>query len=328
MTGAALRRAASAPAPAQAAGIVALALACMLALPDAAYANPITDMVDSGISGLLRDGCNAMLSLSNEIASMAADIGFLTDGFDELFPTVYPILRSIWRTVTIPVSNIVLAVCLVAGLVKVVSNMGRSDGGVDMWQLVMVFVGFTFMLTAVNSSWTLMVMMFDMARDMIHVVMSAGIDAGALSAAEIPDDVVGSGYLLVALLVCMLVAAVSILTYMITYGVMIVRCIQVYLMTAFGAIPLCFIISESSRQIATGFAKRYMALLFSGVIIMMLILMYSAIVGLFTFTAGPITDAESGNEFLMGLVGTLTASAAYAYCMAKSGSWARDFFGI
>lgn len=306
----------------------ALAAAMALLMPEAAWANPIADAVDAGVSSVLRDACNMALGFASYIMEGSLDVAYLTAPFDDLFPSVYPVIQNIYFTIAIPAANIVLAVMLVVGLVKVLSDMGRADAGVDIWRIIMVFVAYTFMQVAINSSWALMIGMFDMFRSLIVTVSQVGIDAGAMHAPEIGEDVVGTGWLLLAFLICLLLILVSIAAWGITYGVMLVRCIQVYVMTTFGAFPLAFFVAESGRSIATSFVKRYLALLFSGVIIMLLILMYSAILGVFEPPSEPITDPDTANAFLLSLMGPLVASASYVYCMAKSGAWARDFLGL
>ena len=110
---------------------------------------------------------------------------------------------------------------------------------------------------------------------------------------------------------------------------LVVRSIQIYVYSAFASLPLAFFVSESGRSVATGFLKRYIAVLFSGAIMALLFMMMSAIAA----TGGAATQPNFGDadgvltyclQMFMGLVPYM----AYAFCLFKSGAWAREFVGV
>lgn len=287
------------------------------------------EIVDSFISGMLRGAINSCLSLASTILSSSADTSALTKGFGEVWPTLAPVVRTIHETIAVPIANVVLATFLVVGIVKYMQRLGQADAAADSWTLIMVFVLYALVKSCIDASFPLMLMCFDMCRGAIEAVIDLGGPGGvAVAYAAVPDDVNGAGWLFLALLVSIIVVVISWAASMVTQLVIIVRMIQLYVYTALAAIPLSAIISDSGRSIATGFMKKYLALLLTGVIIAILVVMYSVVIT----SVGTTADLASGGdadaiEYLWQLLGSTVTSLAMIFCMVKCSSWARDLIG-
>lgn len=336
--------------PAKATAIVAAIVAalCMVstfAAPDQAEAIPpliiglaIATLVGGAVVGIdtattnfsdgLRDSCNSLLTFAVSVMHWSADLGMLTATFENLIPGMAGIIQGIHETVAIPVANIVLVIFLVVGLAKLISRAGQYETGIDVWQLVMVFVLYALMKACVDSSYAIMVVLYNMAKMLILGTKNYGFSDTDFVVQGIPDDVTGLGWLLTAWVICLIVVLIAWVVAAITYIVVLVRSVQIYVYTAFASIPLAFFISDGSRSVATGFLKRYIAVLGAGVIMALLLVMQSAIVGQMGATGTAITSFDTGMQFLGEIALSTVSLIGFAYCMFKSGSWARDFMGI
>lgn len=286
-------------------------------------------IMDNLLSGPLRGACNWCLEIANNFIVNTGNLEYLTQSFSDIFPTIEPMIHQIYNTIALPTGNVVLVVFLVVGLCRAVSNMGKSDAGYDLWQILVVFIVYAFMVTILNSSYHLMVGLFNVSRDLIQSVVSVGVNSGVMNVQLIGESATDVGFLLAALIICFLTMIVSFIIFAITYGVMIIRCIQCYVYTTFAAVPLAFFVSESGRSVATGFCKRYLALLFSGVIMVLLMLMYSSIISSFSaFITAGAASADQGITYITALVAPMITSIVFAWSMLRSGQWANDFFGV
>lgn len=289
----------------------------------------IDQVVDSFVSGMLRGSINSCLSLASTILTASADTSSLTKGFGEVWPTLAPVVKAIHETIAVPIANVVLATFLVVGIVKYMQRLGQADAAADSWTLIMVFVLYALVKSCIDASFPLMVMCFDMCRNAIEAVLQLGGPGGvAVSFAAVPDDVNGAGWLFLALLVSIIVLLASWIASVATQLVIIIRMIQLYVYTALAAVPLSAIISDSGRSIATGFMKKYLALLLTGVIIAILVVMYSVVLT----SVGTTADIAAGGEasaiqYLWELLGSTVTSLAMIFCMFKCSSWARDIVG-
>ena len=281
------------------------------------------DAVTNGLEDMLRGAANAC------ITSLTSP-DTLTVGYDQMFSGLSPMMYNVHHLAAVPIANIVLAIFLIVGLVKVVSHMGRTEMGVDTVALMSVFIVYAFLKAGIDSSYSLMILGFDISRMLISNVVAVG--AGSMPDNPVnylPDSVGNSALLIVCLIISVLYLLISLVVKAVASLVLVVRSIQIYVYTAFASLPLAFFVSESGRSVATGFLKRYIAVLFSGAIMALLFMMMSAIAA----TGGAATQPNFGDadgvltyclQMFMGLVPYM----AYAFCLFKSGAWAREFVGV
>lgn len=327
---------------ATAAFLIALVTACIPASP--AFAKiPIIDDVaswaadlanDNFLSPMLRSGANVMLSLVGNQLNQVTAGDMLTRNFDNLIPSIQPILYNIHQNAAIPIANIVLCIFLVVGLCKAISHMGQAETGINIMELLMVFCVFALVKSCIDSSFAWMKFGYDICRWLIVLTQrNANLsgDGSGTQISAIPDDMGNCGVLCAIIIVSVLMLIVAFIIVAIAQVTVIVRSIQIYVYTAFAALPLAFFVSESSRSIATGFLKRYVALLFSGAILVLLFCCMSAINGISLTSFATSVDwhtAEGSTNAISNIFFSIIPYIAFAFCIVKSGAWAREFVGI
>lgn len=288
------------------------------------------DAMTSGLEDLLRGAVNGLLGMANACISSLTSPDALTAGYDQLFSGLSQMMYNVHHLAAVPIANIVLAVFLIVGLVKVVSHMGRTEMGVDTVALVSVFVVYAFLKAGIDSSYSLMILGFDLSRMLITNVVAVG--AGSIPDNPVnylPDSIGNSALLLVCLIMAFLYLAISLAVKVVASLVLVVRSIQIYVYTAFASLPLAFFVSESGRSVATGFLKRYVAVLFSGAIMALLFMMMSAIAATGGAAAQPsFGDADGILTYCLQMLMGVVPYMAYAFCLFKSGAWAREFVGV
>ena len=284
------------------------------------------DTASDSISSWLRTWINTNLDQANNaLTRYLTDGGMLTRDFDQLFSSVVPMLKGIQSSVVIPLAMVVLMTFLIIGLGNVITAMNRNEAGVDVWQLCMVFISFTFISAVITNSWELMELAYDLVCEVIRGI---GATVNGEYYSGIPDEVENVGVLLSLLMTSGVVWVIANGVALLTQVIIIARAVQLYVYTCLAPVSLAFLTAESARPMATGFLKRYLALLFAGVIMAVLFAMMSAILSGF----GSMGVAASGYEDTIDWAGHLMFSCvsllAYGYCMWSAGGWAREFVGI
>lgn len=288
------------------------------------------DEAGDTIGDMLRNAANSMFAMSDTTLSSLGSYDALTRNFDQIFEGIEPFIYNVHQTAAIPIANTVLLIFLVVGLVKAVSHMGRSETGIDFMQLLLVFVVFAFLKSIIDASYSWMVLAFDIVRSLISSTFAVAGDFSAATASTgmIGDNVENWGALLVAFLVAFLTWIIAVVVSFISSIVITVRGVQIYVYTAFASIPLAFFVSESSRSVATGFLKRYLAVLFSGAIMALLF----CLMGLAVTSGTAVNlDTTESHDFVAGLSNILVSTGGYiafAWCLFKSGAWAKEFVGV
>ena len=253
------------------------------------------------------------------------DGGMLTRDFDQLFSSVVPVLRSVQEAVVIPLAMIVLTVFFVAGIASAVAEMGRAESGIDTVQLMMVFIAYALVGSLIVNSWELMVLCYDLVT---QVISGIGGTVNTEVYTGLPDDVNNIGVLLSLLVTSGVVWVIAGAVALLTQVIIITRAIQIYVYTCLAPASIAFLVSPKSRPMATGFLKRYLALLFAGVIMALLFAMMSAILAGFGDIAVTASDYEGMIYWSGRLLFSCVSLLAYGYAMWSAGGWAREFVGV
>ena len=78
---------------------------------------------------------------------------------------------------------------------------------------------------------------------------------------------------------------------------------------------------------ATGFLKRYAALLLAGLLMAVLFVLFGLMIQSQVLPAVP-TEADKVAQWSVTMFEKIGWAVAFAYCLFKSGAWARDFVGV
>lgn len=271
-----------------------LALACAFALvPHDARAIPLTpdmipdnpgsppfsnaiDGIAEGFSTLLRDACNGLLGVSVQLLALAGGETILGNNFTEMLSGpggtsaaagLYAIFESVNHTIIAPFAQMIVSIFFVIALGNVVANASKNEAGVDAWQLCMVFVGFGFATAIVQCCWELMVIAYNIVTYVINAVATTALTT--IGTISVPPECTAPGALIVILIASFFIMLICALIMGITQISCISRGLQIYVYTTLAPLPMAFIASESSRGMATGFLKRWMATLLAGLILIL-----------------------------------------------------------
>ena len=194
-------------------------------------------------------------------------------------------------------------------------------------EVVFLLVFFAVFLFLIQNSFELMEAIYSvvgLAIDRTMALFGAGgaMDLSAVSVVTEDDDVPA----LIALLLVSVISWVVVLgAYIVALVVCWARAIQLYVMAAFGPIPLSLMALDDTRQIGIGYLKNFTAVCLAGLIILILLVAFPLILGgltgASTSTGTPIDGIATGLTYALQY---LAMCVLLILSLVKSGAWARD----
>lgn len=109
--------------------------------------------------------------------------------------------------------------------------------------------------------------------------------------------------------------------------VILLRFVQIYMLTAFNPLPIAFIAQEETRQWGINYFKQYASLVFQCATLYLAILMYRTLVG-GTLNPSKFKDGDSLSGWVMdNFTGLLLASVMLIGIVMAANSVAKKLFG-
>lgn len=199
---------------------------------------------------------------------------------------LYDAAIAIHNTAVKPITSLVLSIIAVLMLARQAAHMeGDRELGIKiiasvMFRIVIVLVvaqNAVLLLDGINGA-------------AIAIANTAnGVDVGTPTTAtgatllgdQLRDQIVSAGMigqigmLVVLLLPWMLTAVVAVIAIVLVF----IRFLQIYMLTAFASLPLAFFGHEDTKGIGIGYIKRYAVTLLQGVVIIIAVKFYEAMMG-------------------------------------------------
>lgn len=310
----------------------AFALCALLLVPaQPAYADIAGD-VNDWLCGLLRDCCNWMFKAQTGVLGSIGANGILSADFAHMLTsssdlTMHDVARGVWQVAILPIGCGVLGLVFTLKLIEISQRMDGSQSLPGVKEVVFLLVFFAVFLFLIQNSFELMEAIYSvvgLAIDRTMALFGAGgaMDLSAVSVVTEDDDVPA----LIALLLVSVISWVVVLgAYIVALVVCWARAIQLYVMAAFGPIPLSLMALDDTRQIGIGYLKNFTAVCLAGLIILILLVAFPLILGgltgASTSTGTPIDGIATGLTYALQY---LAMCVLLILSLVKSGAWARD----
>jgi len=311
--------------------ITLVVLAALLVPTQPAWAS-IADDINSWLCGVLRDWCNWIFGAQTDVMRSLGAEGVLSAPFATMLTTagdvsMYDIARGVWQVAIVPIGCGVLGLVFTLKLIEISQRMDGNQAMPGVKEVVFLLVFFAVFLFLIQHSFDLMAGIYEvvgLAIDRVEALFGTGgaLDMAAVSVVTTDND-------LSALLALLVVAVVSWLVVLIAYIVALVVCwaraIQLYIMAAFSPIPLAFLGFDQTRQIGIGYLKSFGAVCIAGLIILVLLISFPAILGgIVAVNPGTGTPIDAIANGLTYALQYLAMCILLVLSLVKSGSWARD----
>jgi hypothetical protein len=245
---------------------------------------------------------------------------------------MYELSLSVARTAVKPVASTILAIMCVLEIARVST---RADGdrelgvkliAMAMFKLVLVFTAAQhceLMLKAIDEIGQSVMNGIHTAAPTTGTAAGAGLGDGMRSAIESAGPF-GQIPCLILLIIPFLVSKGAAIVVTV---VVLLRFVQIYLLTAFNPLPIAFIAQEETRQWGINYFKQYASAVFQCATLYLAILMYRTLVG-GTLNPSKFKDGDSLSGWVMdNFIGLLLASVMLIGVVMAANSVAKKLFG-
>lgn len=279
----------------------------------------------------MEDAIVAMLNaLSGGATGNTGDLLLSPEQYND---ALYNAAVTIHNAAVKPITAIVLSIMFVIMLASTSTRVeGDRELGVriiaaTMFKAVLVLVvaqNANLVLGGINDIATAIA---DTAND---VDVGTGAGTGMLLGDELHDDIADAGMvqqlgMLAILLIPFIVAQFG---SVVAIVLIFVRFLQMYMMSAFASLPLAFFGHEDTKSIAIGYLKRYATTALQGVMIIIAVKMYQALVG--GWLAGSVTydgSTDMWNFVTSNFGNFVVAPAVLIFLLFGSNSLAKAVVG-
>ena len=311
---------------------LSFAVCCAVFVPTQPAWAGIAEDINGWLCDMLRGVCNWVFAAQVDVLKSIGYDGILGAGFQSMLGTsgdvsVYDVVRGIWSVAVLPIGCGVLSLVFTIKLIQISQRMDGSASMPGVKEVVFLLVFFAVFLFLIQNSFELMEAIYSvvgLAIDRTMALFGAGgaMDLSAVSVVTEDDDVPA----LIALLLVSVISWVVVLgAYIVALVVCWARAIQLYVMAAFGPIPLSLMALNDTRQIGIGYLKNFTAVCLAGLIILILLVAFPLILGgltgASTSTGTPIDGIATGLTYALQY---LAMCVLLILSLVKSGAWARD----
>lgn len=222
---------------------------------------------------------------------------------------MYQLSLTVARSAVKPIASTILAIMCVLELARV-STRADGDRELGVKLVAMAMFKLTLVFTAAQHSELMLQAIDEIGDSMRDAIDSAGWMG------QIPC--------LILLLIPFLVSKGA--TIVVTV-VILLRFVQIYMLTAFNPLPIAFIAQEETRQWGINYFKQYASLVFQCATLYLAILMYRTLVG-GTLNPSKFKDGDSLSGWVMdNFTGLLLASVMLIGIVMAANSVAKKLFG-
>lgn len=197
---------------------------------------------------------------------------------------LYSLSLSVAQTAVKPVASMVLAIVFTLELARVSSKVdGDRELGVKMVATAMIKIMLVF--TAAQHSELFLKAIDQLGQGVMDSFVAASPTTGDTSTMglgdQMRDDIDAAGVLgqlpcIVLLIIPFLVSKAASIVFTV---VLLLRFVQLYMMTAFNPLPIAFIACDETRQWGVNYFKQYATLVFQCATLYLAVIMYRAFVG-------------------------------------------------
>ena len=245
---------------------------------------------------------------------------------------MYELSLSVARTAVKPVASTILAIMCVLEIARVST---RADGdrelgvrliAMAMFKLVLVF-------TAAQHCELMLKAIDEIGQSVMNGIHTAAPTTGTAAGAGLGDSMrsaiesagpFGQIPCLILLIIPFLVSKGAAIVVTV---VVLLRFVQIYLLTAFNPLPIAFIAQEETRQWGINYFKQYASAVFQCATLYLAILMYRTLVG-GTLNPSKFKDGDSLSGWVMdNFIGLLLASVMLIGVVMAANSVAKKLFG-
>jgi len=254
----------------------------------------LTDWIAEWLRELLVDGIMGNLNglfdnVNNQVGEIAVTVGMTPGAWN---PPVFSLIRTLSETVVLPVAGLLLTFVMTWELIQLIIDQNNLHH-LDTW----IFFKWVFKtMTAaliLSNTFNIVMGIFDVSQHAVNE--AAGLISGSTAVTadimaafrdELMEMDVGLliGLWLQSFIIQIIVIILNIVIFIIVYG----RMIEIYILTSLAPLPMATLTNSHMGGMGTNYLKSLLAVGFQGLLIMVCVAIYAALVQSIAVSGDPI----------------------------------------
>lgn len=208
---------------------------------------------------------------------------YLTESPEDYNASLYDAAVAVHNGAVKPVTAVILSIILTMMIAQASTRIdGDRELGVRIISGILLKAGLVVVFAA--NAMTILQGIDEIGTTIAQVAIDTDVGGDGETVKlgdKLEDDVTGADLTdkLALIVVILLPYIVAELAGVAALVLIFIRFLQIYLMTAFGSLPIAFIAYEETKQIGIGYLKSYGSLVLSGVLIILAVKFYQALMG-------------------------------------------------
>ena len=208
---------------------------------------------------------------------------YLTESPEDYNASLYHAAVAVHNGAVKPVTAVILSIILTMMIAQASTRIdGDRELGVRIISGILLKAGLVIVFA--SNAMTILQGIDEIGTTIAQAAIDTDVGGGGESVKlgdKLEDEVTGADLTdkLALIVVILLPYIVAELAGVAALVLIFIRFLQIYLMTAFGSLPIAFIAYEETKQIGIGYLKAYGSLVLSGVFIILAVKFYQALMG-------------------------------------------------
>lgn len=208
---------------------------------------------------------------------------YLTESPEDYNASLYHAAVAVHNGAVKPITAVILSIILTMMIAQASTRIdGDRELGVRIISGILLKAGLVIVFA--SNAMTILQGIDEIGTTIAQTAIDTDVGGGGESVKlgdKLEDDVTGADLTdkLALIVVILLPYIVAELAGVAALVLIFIRFLQIYLMTAFGSLPIAFIAYEETKQIGIGYLKAYGSLVISGVFIILAVKFYQALMG-------------------------------------------------
>lgn len=208
---------------------------------------------------------------------------YLTESPEDYNASLYDAAVAVHNGAVKPVTAVILSIILTMMIAQASTRIdGDRELGVRIISGILLKAGLVIVFA--SNAMTILQGIDEIGTTIAQVAIDTDVGGDGETVKlgdKLEDDVTGADLTdkLALIVVILLPYIVAELAGVAALVLIFIRFLQIYLMTAFGSLPIAFIAYEETKQIGIGYLKSYGSLVLSGVLIILAVKFYQALMG-------------------------------------------------
>lgn len=208
---------------------------------------------------------------------------YLTESPEDYNASLYNAAVAVHNGAVKPITAVILSIILTMMIAQASTRIdGDRELGVRIISGILLKAGLVIVFA--SNAMTILQGIDEIGTTIAQAAIDTDVGGGGESVKlgdKLEDEVTGADLTdkLALIVVILLPYIVAELAGVAALVLIFIRFLQIYLMTAFGSLPIAFIAYEETKQIGIGYLKAYGSLVLSGVFIILAVKFYQALMG-------------------------------------------------